>query len=160
MKNEVNRAQDGQRKTFFPLVAKTKYFRLVLMALVSIAFIGCDMFNKKTDYNLSDLQGKWCKDGVHEYRVFSTDPALRSGYLWGWEWNEDEDVHESDLVPQGDGWFMYRLDSDELLEIHQTDYGWAEIPQENVITVLTSKKMTYNKKGYPKEKQNFTKQLK
>ena len=117
------------------------------------------MFNKKqTDFRLSDLQGKWCKDGVHEYRVFSTDQALRSGYLWGWEWNEDEDVHEGDLVPQGDGWFMYRLDGDELLEIHQTDYGWAEIPQEYIITTLTSTKMTYYKKGYPKDKPSFTKQ--
>lgn len=138
----------------------TKYFRLVLMALVSIAFIGCEMFDKKqTDFRLSDLQGKWCKDGTQEFKRFTTSPVTDdAGYFWGCEWNEAEDVHESDLVFHGDGWFKYKLTEDQLREVHMTDYGWTDIPQEYVLTLLTTTKMTYHKKGYPKEKQNFTKQ--
>lgn len=138
----------------------TKYFRLVLMALVSIAFIGCEMFNKKqTDFRLSDLQGKWCKDNTQEYKRFTTDPVTdETGFFWGCEWNEAEDVHESYLVVHGDGWFKYKLTDDQLIEWHMTDYGWADIPQEYVLEVLTSTKMTYYKKGYPKDKPSFTKQ--
>ena len=137
----------------------TKYFRLVLMALVSIAFIGCEMFNKKQTFNLSDLQGKWCTDGTQEYWRFTTDPvAGETGYFWGCEWNEAQDWHESDLVYHGVGWFKYKLTDDQLIEWHMTDYGWSEIAQEYVITILTSTKMTYYKKGYPAEKQSFTKQ--
>ena len=138
----------------------TKYFRLVLMALVSIAFIGCEMFDKKSsDFSLSDLQGKWRTDGTQEYWRFTTDPVANEvGYFWGCEWNEAQDVHESDLVYHGDGWFKYKLSGDQLIEWHMTDYGWADIAQIYVVTVLTSTKMTYYKQGYPSEKQSFTKQ--
>ena len=121
------------------------YFRLVLLALVGIVFVGCEGFGKKqTDYQLSDLQGKWCKDGTGEYKRFTTDPVTDdAGFLWGCEWNEDQDWHESDLIFHGDGWFKYKLTKDQLYEVHMTDYGWVDIPQEYVLEVLTTKKMTY-----------------
>ena len=132
---------------------------LALIAFIGIAFSSCSMLDKDTtSYQLSDLQGKWCKDGTGEYMRFTTDPVENeTGFFWGCEWNEDQDWHESDLVYHGDGWFKYKLTDDQLFEVHMTDYGWANIPQEYVLTFLTSTKMTYYKKGYSKEKQYFTK---
>lgn len=134
----------------------TKYFRLILIVLVSISFFGCE---KQTEFRLSDLQGKWRTDGTQEYWRFTTDPVADDpGFFWGCEWNEAQDWHESDLVYHGIGWFKYQLTNDQLIEWHRSDNDWEELAQEYVITILTSTKMTYYKKGYPKEKQSFTKQ--
>lgn len=142
-----------------------KFIYLALVAIVGMAFSSCSMLDKDTSYSLSDLQGKWLEDGTEHYVCFTTESAadLRSGYLWGYEWGGfGDDVTESDVLADkyGNGWFMYQLSKNELLEINKMNQGWGDIPQVYTVTLLTSTKMTYNKKGYPKEKQNFTKQLK
>ena len=42
MKNEVNRAQDGQRKTFFPLVAKKKLL-IMTVIMTSLVMVSCNV---------------------------------------------------------------------------------------------------------------------
>jgi len=138
-----------------------KIFSWMLIALVGIAFSSCEGFGKKqTEFYLSDLQGLWVQDGTQDHSRYTAENAgnVKPGYLWGRSWDEADDVHESDLVPYGNGWFMYRLAGNELLKIEQMDGEWADIPKRYTLTLLTGSKMTYHPKEYSKEKVSFTKQ--
>jgi hypothetical protein len=140
-----------------------KIFSWMLIALVGIAFCSCEGFGKKqTDFYLSDLQGKWLEDDTQHYVRFTEESAasIKPGYLWGYEWHEDEDVTEEDVKADqyGNGWFIYRLDKDELMEIHQMNQSWGVQPKIYILTVLTSQKMTYHLQDYKNEKTYFTKQ--
>lgn len=137
-----------------------KWYFLALIALIGFAFSSCENMGKKQkEYFVEDLQGKWCKDGQQDYRRFATEQASREGYYWGWEWDEGEDVQESDRTshPYGNGWFMYTIQGDQLLEIEKTEYGWADIPKVYIISELTSTKLVYYPKDYPKDKRYYTK---
>ena len=148
MKNEVNRA----------LVAKTRYFRLVLIALVSIAFIGCEMFDKKTEsFSQSDLHGLWLEEGTQHYVRFLSEKADTSTFEWGKEWDVAQKVTEDKLVYHGNGWFKYELKENKLKEIHMMDNDGAVIYQGYVVTLLTGKRLEYYKEGYKNEKQYYNK---
>ncbi len=137
-----------------------KWYFLALIALIGFAFSSCENMGKKQkEYFVEDLQGKWCKDGQQDYRRFATEQASREGYYWGWEWDEGEDVQESDRTshPYGNGWFMYTIQGNQLLEIEKTEYGWADIPKVYIISELTSTKLVYYPKDYPKDKRYYTK---
>ena len=137
-----------------------KWYFLALIALIGFAFSSCENMGKKQkEYFVEDLQGKWCKDGQQDYRRFATEQASREGYYWGWEWDEGEDVQESDRTshPYGNGWFMYTIQGDQLLEIEKTEYGWADIPKVYIISDLSSTKLVYYPKDYPKDKRYYTK---
>ena len=135
-----------------------KWYFLALIALIGFAFSSCEN-KKQKEYFVEDLQGKWCKDGQQDYRRFATEQASRQGYYWGWEWDEGEDVQESDRTshPYGNGWFMYTIQGDQLLEIEKTEYGWADIPKVYIISELTSTKLVFYPKDYPKDKRYYTK---
>jgi len=138
-----------------------KFYFWALMAILGVCLTGCE--KGQTEFFLSDLQGLWLHDGTQEFRRFTEESAadIRPGYFWGCEWDEGDPrgaVYESDLEYHGNGWFMYKLEGDELLEIEQTDYGWAEIPKVYTMVTLTASQMTYHPKDYKKEKVSFTKQ--
>ena len=134
-----------------------KFYYLALIAILGLCFAGCE--KKQKEFFVKDLQGKWCKDGAQDYRRFATDKASREGYYWGWEWDEGEDVQESDRTshPQGNGWFMYTIQGDQLLEIEKTEYGWVDIPKVYIISELSDTKLIYYPKDYPKDKRYYTK---
>ena len=138
-----------------------KIFSCLLIALVGIAFCSCEGFGEKQkEFLLKDLQGLWVENGTQAFSRYTTESAdsVRTGYLWGRFWDEADDVHEEDLVPYGNGWFMYRLVDDELLKIEQMDGKWADIPKRYTLTLLNETQMTYYPKDYPKDKVSFTKQ--
>lgn len=145
----------------------TKYFRLVLMALVSIAFIGCEMSgNKQKEFRLSDLQGKWVEDGTLHYMCLTAESAsdIKEGYYWGYEWHEDDPagaVYEQDVLDDrhGNGWFVYNVAQSEWMQLNQSNEGWMVVPQIYTIYELnpTHTHWTYYKKGYKNEKQYYTK---
>ena len=68
-----------------------------------------------------------------------------------------EIVYEDDLVYHGNGWFKYRLNEKELLEIHKMDYGWADIPKVYIVSILTSSNLNYYEKDQTSIKFKFTK---
>ena len=135
---------------------KNVKLKFLLAALMGIALVSCTPEDTQTEFYLSDLQGEWVEDGTEHHLRFTTDQADETAYFWGCEWGVD-DVQESDLVYHGNGWFKYHIDENQLLEIHRMDYGWADIPKRYVLTLLTDTKLVYHLKGYPKEKQRFTK---
>ena len=144
-----------------------KIFLWMLIAFVGIAFSSCEGFNKKqTEFFLKDLQGYWLEDGTQVHARYTTESAgtiNNLAYLWGYSWDEADDVYEADVIADkyGNGWFKYHLTVEgQLLRIEQMNGQWSDIPKPYTMTVLTGSKMTYHPKDYPKEKVNWTKLLK
>lgn len=138
-------------------------FRLALIAMVSMAFVGCSLFggggkSNDPEFRLSDLQALWEENNTQHYVRFTIEQSDETGYLYGREWDEAEDVFEEDLVPHGNGWFKYKFETNgSLTEIHLMDNGGAEIPKVYVVTKLTDTDLEYYEKGRASNKFYFTK---
>lgn len=132
--------------------------KILLLALVGIAFVGCNLFNKPTEFQLSDLQGLWQENKTMHYVRFTTENSEETGYLYGREWDEADDVFEEDLVFHGNGWFKYKFEKNgNLTEIHLMDNGGAEIPKVYVVTLLTDTDLSYYEKDHKSIKFSFSK---
>lgn len=142
--------------------------KILLLALVGIAFVGCNLFNKTEEFQLSDLQGLWqetTRSGLEHYVRFTTEQSEETGYLYGREWDEAEDIYEKDLLDflaeygiHGNGWFKYKFEKNgNLTEIHLMDNGGAEIPKVYVVTLLTDTDLSYYEKDHKSIKFTFTK---
>ena len=136
-----------------------KSIQFLFLAFVAVALASCDMFNKTTpSYQLSDLQGLWQENNTEHYVRFTKEQSDETGYLYGREWDEAEDITEDDLLPKGNGWFKYLFETTgSLTEIHLMDNGGAEIPKVYVVTVLTDTELSYYEKDHKSIKFNFTK---
>ena len=136
-----------------------KSIQFLFLAFVAVALASCDMFNKTTpSYQLSDLQGLWQENNTEHYVRFTTEQSEETGYLYGREWDEAEDITEDDLLPKGNGWFKYLFETTgNLTEIHLMDNGGAEIPKVYVVTVLTDTELSYYEKEHKSIKFSFSK---
>ena len=136
-----------------------KSIQFLFLAFVAVALASCDMFNKTTpSYQLSDLQGLWQENNTEHYVRFTTEQSEETGYLYGREWDEAEDITEDDLLPKGNGWFKYLFETTgSLTEIHLMDNGGAEIPKVYVVTVLTDTELSYYEKDHKSIKFSFSK---
>lgn len=139
--------------------------KILLLALVGIALAGCNLFNKPTEFQLSDLQGLWQENKTMHYVRFTTENSEETGYLYGREWDEAEDIYEKDLLDflaeygiHGNGWFKYKFEKNgNLTEIHLMDNGGAEIPKVYVVTLLTDTDLSYYEKDHKSIKFSFSK---
>ena len=136
-----------------------KSFKFILIALVGLSLASCNMINKNTpSYQLSDLQGLWEENNTKHYVRFTTEQSDETGYLYGREWDEAQDITEADLKPKGNGWFKYQFKSTgDLTEIHLLDNGGAEIPKVYVVTKLTTDELEYYEKDQKSNKFYFSK---
>ena len=139
-----------------------KSIQFLFLAFVAVALASCDMFNKTTpSYQLSDLQGLWLENDdvtFGHYVRFTKEQSEETGYLYGREWDEAEDITEDDLLPKGNGWFKYLFETTgSLTEIHLMDNGGAEIPKVYVVTVLTDTELSYYEKDHKSIKFSFSK---
>ncbi len=147
--------------------------KILLLAWVGIALAGCNLFNKPTEFQLSDLQGLWqetTRPGLQNYVRFTTENSDEAGYLYGreWddaEWDDPEMTYEEFLIWNreqlgfpGNGWFKYKFErTGSLTEIHLMDNGGAEIPKVYVVTLLTDTDFSYYEKDHKSIKFTFTK---
>lgn len=139
--------------------------KILLLALVGIALAGCNLFNKPTEFQLSDLQGLWQENKTMHYVRFTTENSEETGYLYGREWDEAEDIYEKDLLDflaeygiHGNGWFKYKFEKNgNLTEIHLMDNGGAEIPKVYVVTLLTDTDLSFYEKDHKSIKFSFSK---
>ena len=136
-----------------------KSIQFLLLAVMAVSLASCDMFNKTTpSYQLSDLQGLWLENNTEHYVRFTKEQSDETGYLYGREWDEAEDITEDDLLPKGNGWFKYLFETTgSLTEIHLMDNGGAEIPKVYVVTVLTDTELSYYEKDHKSIKFSFSK---
>lgn len=91
----------------------------------------------------NDLLGLWQETGTEAYVRFTSEKDDTGEYKYGREWDESEDIFESDLLPYGNGWFKYKLVQSDLTEIHLMDNGGAEVPKVYVVTKLTDTELQY-----------------
>lgn len=89
------------------------------------------------------LIGHWvCVDRPAWHRVY-TEEYSGNGYYWGKEWDEDEDVLEVDLVDYGNGWFEWKMDGDDVLELATSDMSETRVPFIYTIKKLSDKNLIY-----------------
>lgn len=85
------------------------------------------------------IVGKWQNDlNPQWFRVYYDDYD-DDGFFWGKEWNEADDVSEEDLNYHGNGWFRWRVDGKQLLEMHTMD----------IVDVPVSKRWKVHKPSLP-----------
>ena len=89
------------------------------------------------------------------YRVYTMEPT-GDGYFWGREWNTADDIYEEDLLTYGNGWFKWKKEGENVVEIHMTDSHIAMIPLEYKVLLLTDNEMKYEEAA-DADKQQFTK---
>ncbi len=89
------------------------------------------------------LIGHWqCVDHPTWHKVY-TDEYSGNGYYWGKEWDEAEDVNEDDLVDYGNGWFEWKMDKNDVLELATTDMTESRVPFIYTIKKLSDKDLIY-----------------
>lgn len=132
-------------------------YSLAGCCLVLLSFNSCDgMFGAK-EFEEDLLIGKWQNDNnPGEYWVYSTETDSTGTYQYGHTWDENDDVHESDLTPYGNSWFKWQLVKADLTQIHLMENGGAEVPKVYTVTMLTSTRLTY-KEDLTKKTHSFTK---
>lgn len=112
------------------------------LVLIALAMSSC---KKETDASFEEvnLLGLWQEAGTQLFVRFTAEKDSTGQYKYGREWNEAEDMTESDLVPYGNGWFKYKLQKADLTEIHLMDNGGAEIPKVYTVEKLTDSELVY-----------------
>lgn len=138
---------------------KRNIIRLALCAMVGFVLASCG--GTEVNFQEADLLGYWLEDGTQHYVRF-TDSRQSDDYQLGYEWDESEDVMESDVKNNegGNGWFKWALVKTNLTEIHLMDNGGAEIPKTYVVTKLTDTELAYYEKDQPSVKASFQKVVK
>ena len=122
---------------------KTRTILFSTLACIMIAMTSCFGSSEEPTFVENDLLGLWQETGTEAYVRFTSEQDEAGEYKFGREWNESEDIFESDLLPYGNGWFKYKLVKSDLTEIHLMDNGGAEIPKIYVVTKLTDTALQY-----------------
>ena len=114
-----------------------------LLVVIAVAMTSCFGPSNEPDFVEANLLGLWQETGTEAYVRFTSEKDDTGEYKYGREWDESEDIFESDLLPYGNGWFKYKLVKSDLTEIHLMDNGGAEIPKIYVVTKLTDTELQY-----------------
>ena len=122
---------------------KKKIVFFSIIATIAIAMTSCFGSNEEPTFIENDLLGLWQEKGTEAYVRFTSEKDDTGEYKYGREWDESEDIFESDLLPYGNGWFKYKLVKSDLTEIHLMDNGGAEVPKIYVVTKLTAGDLEY-----------------
>ena len=122
---------------------KTRSILFSTLACIMIAMTSCFGSSEEPTFVENDLLGLWQEKGTEAYVRFTSEQDETGEYKFGREWNESEDIFESDLLPYGNGWFKYKLVQSDLTEIHLMDNGGAEVPKVYVVTKLTAGDLEY-----------------
>ena len=122
---------------------KTRSILFSTLACIMIAMTSCFGSSEEPTFVENDLLGLWQEKGTEAYVRFTSEQDKTGEYKYGREWNESEDIFESDLLPYGNGWFKYKLVKSDLTEIHLMDNGGAEVPKIYVVTKLTAGDLEY-----------------
>lgn len=112
-----------------------------VLAIVAMVMISCQ--SDKPTFQEADLLGLWQENGTEAFVRFTAEKDSTGEYKYGREWDESDDMSESDLKPYGNGWFKYKLVKSDLTEIHLMDNGGADIPKVYTVLNLTEDALQY-----------------
>ena len=125
---------------------KKSFVWVALIAIVA-GFASC---TQKITFTQDDLHGRWQEEDKNAYVFFLYEQDTISdvkdlGCLWAYEWDEGDGVYEADVLAEqyGNGWFLYKLEGNQLTEYHQMSNGGAHIPKTYTVTVLTNTDLKY-----------------
>ena len=113
------------------------------LVVIAVAMTSCFGPSNEPDFVEADLLGLWQETGTEAYVRFTNEQDDKGEYKYGREWDESEDIFESDLKPYGNGWFKYKLVKSDLTEIHLMENGGAEVSKIYVVTKLTDTELQY-----------------
>ena len=116
---------------------------LLLVATVMTSCFGPGPNPEEVAFKEADLLGLWQEQNTEAFVRFTSEQDETAEYKYGREWDEGEDVFESDLKPYGNGWFKYKLVKSDLTEIHLMDNGGADIPKVYQVLKLTAGELQY-----------------
>jgi hypothetical protein len=116
---------------------------LGILAVIALAMTSCFNHDNTPTFAERDLLGLWQEDGTEAFVRFTTEQDKTGEYKYGREWDESEDIFESDLQPNGNGWFKYKLVQSDLTEIHLMDNGSADIPKIYQVVKLYAGELQY-----------------
>ena len=122
---------------------KKKIVFFSIIATIAIAMTSCFGSSEEPTFVENDLLGLWQEKGTEAYVRFTSEKDDTGEYKYGREWDESEDIFESDLLPYGNGWFKYKLVKSDLTESHLMDNGGAEVPKVYIVTKLTAGDLEY-----------------
>ena len=122
---------------------KKRILRIALVAMVGALVASCSLFTEPTSFQENDLLGLWQEDGTKAFVRFTSEKDSTGVYKYGREWDEGDDVLESDLTKYGNGWFKWKLVKADLTEIHLMENGWAEEPKVYTVSKLTDTELQY-----------------
>lgn len=123
---------------------KKKIVFLSILSVIAIAMTSCwNVPEPEVVFEEANLLGLWQETNTEAFVRFTAERDETGEYKYGREWDESEDIFESDLKPYGNGWFKYKLVQNDLTEIHLMDNGGAEIPKVYVVTKLTDTELRY-----------------
>ncbi|MCQ2342438.1 MAG: hypothetical protein MJZ75_02950 [Paludibacteraceae bacterium] len=142
-----------------------------LLVLCTLVLLGANSCTPKDEVASPQpdrlLIGTWQENATrHFVRFLSADEDPMVGeYRFGYEWDEDDDVHPEDLIWHGNGWFKWKVETDtvshksviRLTEIQLMDNGGAELPDTYIITTLNSTTFEYAPEDNLKFTHCFTK---
>ena len=114
-----------------------------LLVVIAVAMTSCFGPSNEPDFVEANLLGLWQETGTKAYVRFTSEKDDTGEYKYGREWDESEDIFESDLLPYGNGWFKYKLVQTDLTEIHLMDNGGANIPKVYQVLKLTVGELQY-----------------
>lgn len=143
---------------------KKQFLMALSLVVLALTLHSCFGGNEEPTFSQKDLYsngGLWLEEGTQHYVRFTTEQTDMVGYLWGREWDENDDKYEDDLLKEGakykNGWFKYLLEKKNLTEIHMMKTGGADIPKVYVVTVLNEDRLQFHEKDYPSIKYAYTK---
>ena len=122
---------------------KTSIKLFGILAIIAIAMTSCFGSSEEPTFVENDLLGLWQEKGTEAYVRFTSEKDDTGEYKYGREWDESEDIFESDLLPYGNGWFKYKLVQSDLTEIHLMDNGSADIPKIYQVVKLNAGELQY-----------------
>lgn len=83
------------------------------------------------NFDVTNLYGKWCQEGTKIYYKYNDDGT-------GATWDESDDVYEDEAQA-----FTWEVDGSEMIHIHLTETGTAQIPKYYIITFLSFDELDY-----------------
>lgn len=120
---------------------KKRFFYSLVVAVVALLAVSCEPV-EPNQIDAKNIYGLWGKGSVYMRftdEVYTDDPS----FSYGREWDEGEEIFESDLTPYGNGWFRWKVNEAELTEIFLMENGGAEIPKIYTVTKLTPDRLEY-----------------
>jgi hypothetical protein len=89
------------------------------------------------------MVGKWRNQANAGWYKVYYDDYDGDGFYWGKEWDESDDVFEEDLRYHGNGWFRWRKNGKELLEMATMDERDVPIAKTYIIATNSADSLIY-----------------